>query len=248
MNRATVLRLDLLDGLALHQQDLQGRDLPMPDLPHGVQRLVAFVALSGRPGRSAVAGSLWPEASELQARRNLRTALWRAQKLVPGLVTTVGGAVALHDHVRVDVRELTAWGRRLLVPGAPIGDGSTAHPALHGELLPGWYDDWVLLERERLRQLRMHAWEALSEKLVRAGRYGEAVEAAHEAIRAEPLRESAHVSLIRAHAAEDNIGEALLAYHRFEQRLAGELGLAPSQHLTAMVRGLGRTPVGYRHG
>lgn len=80
-------------------------------------------------------------------------------------------------------------------------------------MLPSWYDDWVLLERERLRQLRMHAWEALSEKLVRAGRYG----------------------------------EALLAYHRFEQRLADELGLAPSPHLTAMVRGLGRTPVGYRH-
>ena len=52
----------------------------------------------------------------------------------------------------------------------PIGDGSSAHPALYGELLPSWYDDWVLLERERLRQLRMHAWEALSEKLVRAGR------------------------------------------------------------------------------
>jgi DNA-binding SARP family transcriptional activator len=51
------------------------------------------------------------------------------------------------------------------------------------------------------------------------------------------------VALIRAHAAEDNVGEALLAYHRFEQRLSGELGIAPSPHLTALVHGLKRTPV-----
>ena len=248
MTHAVRTRLALLDGLSLHQQDVHGRPIEVPVLPHGVQRLVAFLALSGRPGRSAVAGQLWPETSELQARRTLRTALWRVQKLVPGLVGTAGGAVMLPAHVQVDVRELTEWSRRALVPGAPIEDWSPDSAALHGELLPGWYDDWVLLERERLRQLRMHAWEALSEKLVRAGRHGEAIEAAHEAIRAEPLRESAHLALIRAHAAEDNVGVALLAYHRFEQRLYGELGIAPSPHLTALVRGLRRTPVPYPRG
>jgi DNA-binding SARP family transcriptional activator len=242
VTRAATTRLVLLDGLSLYQQDDHGRDLPIPELPHGVQRLVAHLALAGRPGRSAIAGTLWPDASELHAGRNLRTALWRVQKLVPGLVEVTGGAVALDAGVRVDVRELTDWGRRVLVPGAPIEDCFAARPALHGELLPGWYDDWVLLERERLRQLRMHAWEALSEKLVQAGRYGEAVEAALEAIRAEPLRESAHVALIRAHAAEDNVVEALLAYQRFERRIGDELGLAPSSHLTALVRGLGRAP------
>lgn len=248
MTPAVSTRLVLLDGLSLHQQDVQGHTVEVPELPHGVQRLVAFLALSGRPGRSAVAGQLWPETSELQARRTLRTALWRVQKLVPGLVETSGGAVSLSACVQVDVRELTGWARRALVPGAPIEDWLADSAARHGELLPGWYDDWVLLERERLRQLRMHAWEALAEKLGRAGRHGEAIEAAHEAIRAEPLRESAHAALIRAHAAEGNVGEALMAYHRFEQRLYGELGIAPSPHLTALVRGLRGTPVPYPRG
>lgn len=110
-----------------------------------------------------------------------------------------------------------------------------------GSCCPGWSDDWVLLERERLR---MHAWEALSAKLVHAGRHGEAVEAAHEAIRVDPLRERAHVALIRAHAAEDNVVEAL-AYRRFERSLADEPGLAPSARLTALVRDLRRTPAAF---
>jgi DNA-binding SARP family transcriptional activator len=42
-------------------------------------------------------------------------------------------------------------------------------------LLPGWYDNWVVLQRERLRQLRMYASEALADELARVGRNGEAV-------------------------------------------------------------------------
>ena len=43
-----------------------------------------------------------------------------------------------------------------------------------GELLPDWYDDWVLLERERFRQLRLHALDALCDDLTRAGRHWDA--------------------------------------------------------------------------
>jgi DNA-binding SARP family transcriptional activator len=66
-------------------------------------------------------------------------------------------------------------------------------------LFPGWYDDWVLLERERLRRLRLHALEVLADKLVREGRYGEAVQATYAAVRTEPLRESAHRAVVRVH-------------------------------------------------
>lgn len=245
MTHALITRLALLDGVALHREN----EVLVTDLPPGVQRLVALVGLTGRPGRSAVAGQLWPEVTEEQAQHNLRSALWRLQKAAPGLVEAVSGALALNPEVEVDVRQLTDWARRVLAPGAPFADCLTAHPGLYGELLPGWYDDWVLLERERLRQLRMHAWEALSQKLVEAERYGEAVEAAHEAIRAGALRESAHRALIRAHAAEGNIGEALLAYERFADRLADELGLAPSVQLEALLHQLMRSRLaGHRGG
>jgi DNA-binding SARP family transcriptional activator len=105
-------------------------------------------------------------------------------------------------------------------------------------LLPGWYDDWVLLERERLRQVRLHVCEAMCEKLARAGRLAEAIDAAHSAIRLAPLRESSHRALIGALAAEGNLGEAVRAYDQFSDRLADELGLSPSVHLESYVRAL----------
>jgi hypothetical protein len=69
-----------------------------------------------------------------------------------------------------------------------VDDRGRPDVGLRGDLLPGWYDDCVLLERERVRQLHMHALEALAEKLAAAGRYGEAVPAAYAAVVAEPLR------------------------------------------------------------
>jgi DNA-binding SARP family transcriptional activator len=77
------------------------------------------------------------------------------------------------------------------------------------ELLPGWYDDWVLLERERTRQRLLHALEALSREHRAAGRCAEAVEAALVAVNAEPLRESAHRELLESHLAEGNWVEAM---------------------------------------
>jgi DNA-binding SARP family transcriptional activator len=230
----SITRLALIDGVCVQTEN--GKFVT--DLPCGVQRFVALIGLTGRPGRSAVAGQLWPEVSEDQAQHRLRTTLWRAQKALPGLVESPRGAVCLNSCVQLDVRELTAWGRRVLDPTAPVDVCVRGNPAMYGELLPGWYDDWVLLERERLRDLRLHIWETLSDKLVRAGRFGEAVEAAHEAIRAAPLRDSASAALIRAYAAEGNVSEALLAYQRFEERIADELGLAPSVQLERLVHRL----------
>src|SRR4051812_15175846 len=89
---------------------------PVEDLPRGVQRLVAQLGLSGRPARSAIAGRLWPDVPEEHAHRNLRSALWRLQKAVPGLVEVSGGALSLVPGVSVDVREFTAWAQRMLDP------------------------------------------------------------------------------------------------------------------------------------
>jgi DNA-binding SARP family transcriptional activator len=160
------------------------------------------------------------------------------QKAVPGLVEVSGGALGLADGVRVDVREFTGWARRVLDPHA-VADGMVVQEvALPGELLPGWYDDWVLIARERLRQLKMHALEALADKLADAGRYGEAVQAAYAAVEIEPLRESAHRAVLRVHFAEGNTAEAVRAYKRFRDLLADELGVAPSPLMhDLMLRG-----------
>jgi DNA-binding SARP family transcriptional activator len=227
-------RVALLDGFALEVHGAGGVTA-LDDLPRGAQRLIAHLGLCGRPGRGAIAGQLWPDVPEDHARGSLRTARWGVHKAVPGLVDVSGGALALAAGVRVDVREFTDWARRVLDPTVAVGTGATPDVALRGELLPGWYDDWVLLERERLRQLRMHALEALADKLAAAGRYGEAVQAAYAAVRTEPLRESAHRAVVRVHLAEGNIAEAVRAYTAFRDLLGSELGVGPTAQMTELI-------------
>jgi len=226
--------VSLLNGFSLEIDGGEQRT-QVDDLPHSVQRLVAHLSLSDRPGRAAIAGRLWPDVAEGHAQGSLRSVLWRLQKAVPGLVDLSHGGVRLSDGVAVDVHELDDWARRVMDPHGDVDTVVTPAQALQGELLPGWYDDWVLLERERLQQLRMHALERLAEKLSAAGRFGEAVQAASAAVLAEPLRESANRVLIRVHLAEGNVCEALRQYDMFRRLLADELDVAPTRLIEELV-------------
>lgn len=96
------------------------------------------------------------------------------------------------------------------------------------DLLPDWADDWLVLDRERLHQLRLHVLETLADRLADDGRFGLALDVALAALRSDTLRESAHRSVIRVHVAEGNIGEARRAYARCCDVLRRELGIAPS--------------------
>jgi DNA-binding SARP family transcriptional activator len=230
------VRVALLDGFTLDTGETVRRAGDL--LPHGVQRLVAHVSLARRSVRSVVAGQLWPEVPEGRAHGSLRSALWRVQKVAPGLLEVRGDMLALAAGVQVDVRELAAWAARVSDPAAPVDEFPAAHDRLTGELLPGWYDDWVLLERERLRQLRMHALERLADRLAAVRRYGEALQAAHAAVLAEPLRESAHRAVVRVHLAEGNVSEAARAFDAFRTMLADELGVAPSRQMIDLLHRL----------
>jgi DNA-binding SARP family transcriptional activator len=231
---ATRFSVTLLDGFTLRSGD--GSEPRLGEMPRGLQRLVAYLCLSGRPARTAVAGQLWPDVPELQAQSSLRSTLWRLGRAAPGLVETSGGALRIAPGVHVDVHELHAWGERVQRPQTAAAQVMVPNPALLGDLLPGWYDEWALLERERLRMLRMHALEAAATRLAEAGHYGAAVQAALLALRADPLRESAHRTLVRVHLAEGNVAEALRAYHRFRQLLQDELGVLPTALMTRLIQ------------
>ncbi len=213
-------------------------------LPGGSQRLIAFLALKGRPmTRAAAAGALWPEVSEEQAHASLRSAIWRLDKITREAMQVDVLELNLASGVRLDVRESRALAHRLLIvdtlPSA-ADMTSAAIAALTSELLPDWYDDWVVIEAEDWRQLRLHALEALADKLADAARFGDAIQAARAAIAADPLRESSHAALIRAHLAEGNQSQALEAYEAYRVLLLRELGLAPTPRLVALVQGLPR--------
>jgi DNA-binding SARP family transcriptional activator len=221
--------LHLLDGFRLIGDDGQA------SLPFGAQRVVAFVALHDHPLlRAHVAGSLWLESFEDRAAANLRSALWRIQRVEPRLIDVSSGFLRLGEDVAFDLRESESLARVVLREDAVVG-GEVELSCLAGDLLPDWYEDWVLFERERFRQLRLRALERLCDLLMRAGRRSEALDAGLLSVAGEPLRESAHRAVMRVHLADGNTGEAIRQYQLCEQLLRDHLGIEPSSMIRELL-------------
>jgi DNA-binding SARP family transcriptional activator len=221
------VHLSLLGGFAVRR----GADTIA--MSASAQRVLAFVALHGSAclRRSFVAGSIWPDATERHATGNLRTALWRLRRLgIPILDVPSAAAALATDH-----RDAVAFARRLLDPSIAMEEGELHEDLLLLDLLADWPDEWLVVERERFRQLRLHALEALCERLTAAGHHGRAIQAALASVAGEPLRESAHRALIRAHFAEGNMAEALQQYRSCRRLLHDELGVEPSPQLQALI-------------
>ncbi|MFJ8691726.1 AfsR/SARP family transcriptional regulator [Streptomyces roseolilacinus] len=231
--QAHLITLRLLKGFAL----VTGRtSIPVCS---SVQRLLAFLALQDMPrSRAYVAGTLWPDVTMSRANANLRSSLWRAAQMGHPVLDVSARELALSRHIAVDLRDAVARAHRLLDSSRPCDDILTVQTLadLSADLLPEWPEnDWMLIEQEQYHQLRLYALEAMTERLTSAQRYGEAVAAGLAAVRAEPLQESAHRVLVKAHLAAGNRGAALHQYEQCRRILREELGLEPSSSLRALV-------------
>lgn len=211
------------------------------ELTAGGDRLVALLACRRDVlPRHVVAGLLWPDVSDGRAQANLRSALYRLpEQCRRGLVVSSARRVGLASGVQVDLAAAVAAAERLVngaaVP-ADLAGGGMVRGLLVFDVLPDWYElDWVIEERESFRQLRLHALEILCKRLAETGWYGGAVAAGLAAVRAEPLRESAHRALITAHLEEGNYGEAARQYQRCRMLLREELGVDPSPRLQQLL-------------
>jgi DNA-binding SARP family transcriptional activator len=201
------------------------------------QHLIAFLALRGSAvPRATAAGNLWTDSSQERAFGNLRSALWRVHRAKAGLVEASGPCLRIANDVEVDV-DLLAERRAVLDGSDHVEPWSYRNEFLmfSHELLAGWHHEWVLVERERIRQLSLHVLELLSERLAADGRYPLAMETAAAAIRLDPLRESAHRCAIRVHLAEGNYSEALRHLDAYTSLLRSELGICPSPQLEALL-------------
>ncbi|MER5456559.1 BTAD domain-containing putative transcriptional regulator [Micromonospora sp. NPDC002389] len=246
-HRTTEVRLHLLGGFRLTH------DTTPVVVPRGLQRIIALIGLRPDATRAHLAGLLWPEAGEDRALSSLRTALWRLRQDPYCPLTTTADTIRLDPLVTVDVDRLVETAARVRDGQAPE-DAAEALAAGRHDLLPGWYEDWVLTDRERLRQLRLHMLEQVAAQHLAAGRHGEALEAALEAMAAEPLRETPHRLVVRIHLAEGNAFEAVHAFYVYRDLLLRELRLEPSPAMSALldetlepIRRATRVPAETRH-
>jgi len=227
---APALKLRLLSGFTLL------RGVEVVELPLSVQRVVTFLSLQVHPlHRPHVAGTLWPDTTDQRASANLRSALWRLNQLGCPLIKATGTSLQLAPEVEVDLRESSARAHQLLrMEGNQLGRQDEAQFCF--DLLPDWYEDWLVIERERFHQLRLRVLEFICERLTAAGEFARALEAVLAAVAAEPLRESAHRALIRVHLAEGNRAEAFRQFQFYRQILQDELGLTPSTQIVELLR------------
>ena len=217
------------NGWAVELRLLGGFDLRVDgrseEVQPAAQRLLALLALAGvAVERPYAAFQLWPDTAEERARANLRSTVWRLRRMPGELVRASKTHIGLASAVWVDVRHV-------------LTDGADTDLARHVELLPDWYDDWLVTERERIRQLHLHALERQAERLVGDGRHGDAIQLGLRAAAMEPLRESPHRLVVRCHLAEGNLIEAVRHYDRYADLLRRELGAAPSPLMRALTDG-----------
>jgi DNA-binding SARP family transcriptional activator len=232
-------KVNLIGGFGMRFHDR------VVELPLGAQRLISYLALEGSwVIRAYAAEILWPDSRRRQAAANLRTALWRVRGQVGDDVAwTAPGRLALAETVAVDMQDAVKEARALI--DTPVGHGIDP-PGVDAEtvsrlsirLLPGWYDDWVVLEQERWDQLRLHALEAAAEVLLCRGQHMRALEAALVAARSELFRESAHRVIIRVYLAEGNWGAAMQHYRDYRRMLRRELNLAPTTAMDELMHPL----------
>ncbi|POH73348.1 transcriptional regulator [Arthrobacter glacialis] len=205
---------------------------------HRQQRLIAALAILGGRSRCSMAGLLWPESSQAQSAGNLRASLFQITHKLPGLVHPSREILMLEPQVAIDFHKVQSLIAGIQETGNTVAADS-AYALYHADLLPGWYDDWVVFEQERLQQLRLDGLEALAAHCLQVGATGRALEAALAATWIEPLRESAQLILLQCHIQNGNIASAWLAFHEFRALLDQELGVRPSASFSDLMESLG---------
>ncbi|MFL5483672.1 MAG: BTAD domain-containing putative transcriptional regulator [Gemmatimonadaceae bacterium] len=228
-----------------------GQLFDQPEFP-GQQGRVAFAYLAaerGRPvERTELADALWPSEvpsssdTALNAVMSKLRALLVRAKLSSGALTGGAGYYELHLpestwldlEAAADAIHEAETAIRVGDPGRAYGPSAVAHHIARRPFLPGWRGSWIESRRNRLRNVLLRALECRGEVYLWNHEYSLAVEAAHELMGLEPLRESGHRLLIRSLAAAGNTAEALWAYEKCRRLIAREIGVAPSKETKAV--------------
>jgi DNA-binding SARP family transcriptional activator len=226
--------LSLFGGFALR---IHGQKI---SLPMHARRVLAYLSLHKMVehdcDRQALAERLWMDSSPDRSRASLRTAIWRIRSATDDLLLGDSERLALADSVRVDVHDFRRHAEQMLSDTAAYEPpGLVPHLRSPADLLPGWDEDWLLLTREQLRLLRLHALEHTARRMCERGLYAQAIDVILCVVDEEPLRESAQAILIKAHLSAGNLADACRQYHRFRSNLWDELGLRPSPDLSRLV-------------
>jgi DNA-binding SARP family transcriptional activator len=212
-----MLEIRVLGQFSLRED---GRDIEIPSRP--AQSLFAYLSLNRGIShrREKLAGLLWPEASESNARAYLRAALWRIRKSFEAAEIDPESFLDISD-IEISIPEgAQLWLDADLIaappdPEAPNLENMLEIPEVYqGELLPGFYDEWIMLERERLHAAYQNKMRMLIGALLNKRRWNSVLAQAERWINLGYAPEPAYRGLMIAHAALGDLSSMQVAYTR----------------------------------
>lgn len=237
----------MLEVKLLGQFDARMDGVPLAIPSRAAQSLLAYLLLTAGTAhrREKLAGLFWPNTLEESARHNLRHELWRVRKAIdagqPGdheeaCLLADEFSIAFNANAKywldVAVLELTR------AEGASASDLMRTLSLYRGELLPGFYDEWVVLERERLHAIFEQIMTRLIECLVEEQRWKEILEWGERWIALGQTPEPAYRALMIAHSAMGNNSKVASAYQRCVESLRKDLGVEPSEQTRTLFERL----------
>jgi DNA-binding SARP family transcriptional activator/tetratricopeptide (TPR) repeat protein len=218
----------------LGQFKLQANGLTLALPARSAQSLLAYLSLNAgvTNRREKLSSLLWPDAAEPNARAYLRRALWQIRKCLEK------GSLAWEDYLQISDISVTFkdqsdyWlDAHLLLPRMETRSSKEIAEIVRlyqGELLPGFYDEWVTVERERLQMAYHQKMNDLLERLIQERCWDDVLYWGEQWIRLGFSPEPAYRALIKAYAGQGNLGMINITYQRCLEALDRDLGVDPS--------------------
>ncbi len=241
MGKESLLRIHLFGGLALFYDDIL-----LPPVPGSAARsLLAYLIFHHNQPifRDCLTGLFWPERPDARARRALSQALWQIRHaLGPAADRLVAEQETVTFQCRsgdwLDVIEFQLLCATSLTQ-VISEQASRYHHATElycGDFLQDIYDDWALVERERLRELYLGALDRLVTAYKQSSNFEQALICAQRLAAADPLRESAHREMMRLYHLIGRPQAALQQFATLRDLLGQELGAPPGPATIALYQ------------
>ena len=219
-----------------------------------VQELFCYLLLHRNHSlpRETLAGLLWPDTTTIQSKKNLRQALWQLQSALGSQTEPINDRVLLVEPEWVQLNsEADIWLDVAVfeqtynpvqrVPGQELDSQATqklqdAVQLYQGPLLEGWYQDWCLLERERLQSMYLAMLDKLMGYCEVCRDYETSLLYGMRIMCYDRARERTHRRLMRLYYLLGDRAEALRQYDRCATALDEELSVKPSKSTLALYR------------
>ena len=203
-----------------------------------VRSLLAYVIFhhDQRIPRDRLAGLFWPERPDAHARRALSQALWQVRAVLGPAGDRLAAerediVFGLRDGDHLDVAEFER-----LAAGSDLRPLTAAIDIYRADFLESIYDDWALLERERLREFFLQVLERLIALHKQRGHYEQALAYAQRLAAADPLREEVHRELMQLYHLLGRSQAALEQFTALCDLLTKELGVQPTPVTNALYQ------------